>query len=143
MQKAIIGKKIGMTQIFDGAGRVIPVTLIEAGPCTVVQKKTAEKDGYNAIQLGFQTVKESKLTKPERGHQQKAGLSEFKKVLKEFPLEDCSKYEVGDEVKATLFAAVEHVVKNAESALRLDNFLLAAVELHGDARRIVAPVFEF
>ena len=109
MQKAIIGKKIGMTQIFDGAGRVIPVTLIEAGPCTVVQKKTAEKDGYNAIQLGFQTVKESKLTKPERGHQQKAGLSEFKKVLKEFPLEDCSKYEVGDEVKATLFAAGDFV----------------------------------
>src|SRR5699024_9565647 len=104
MEKAIIGKKIGMTQIFDEAGHVVPVTLIQAGPCTVVEKKTAEKDGYNAIQLGFETVPERKLTKPELGHQKKAGLSEFKKVLKEFPLEDCSKYEVGDELKADVFA---------------------------------------
>ena len=96
MQKAIIGKKIGMTQIFDETGRVVPVTLIQAGPCTVVQKKTAEKDGYNAIQLGYETVPERKLTKPELGHQKKAGIEEFQKVLKEFALEDCSKYEVGD-----------------------------------------------
>ena len=88
MQKAIIGKKIGMTQIFDEAGHVVPVTLIKAGPCTVVQKKTAEKDGYNAIQLGYETVPERKLTKPELGHQKKAGIEEFQKVLKEFPLED-------------------------------------------------------
>ena len=100
MEKAIIGKKIGMTQIFDEAGHVVPVTVIEAGPCTVVQKKTAEKDGYEAIQLGYQTVPERKLTKPETGHQKKAGITEFKKVLKEFRLEDCSKYEVGDELKA-------------------------------------------
>ena len=100
MQKAIIGKKIGMTQIFDESGRVVPVTLIQAGPCTVVQKKTAEKDGYNAIQMGFQNVPERKLTQPELGHQKKAGISEFKKVLKEFALEDCSKYEVGDVLKA-------------------------------------------
>ena len=71
MEKAIIGKKIGMTQIFDEAGRVVPVTLIQAGPCTVVQKKTAEKDGYEAIQLGFQETAERKLTKPELGHQKK------------------------------------------------------------------------
>ena len=109
MQKAIIGKKIGMTQIFDEAGKVIPVTLIKAGPCTVVQKKTAEKDGYEAIQLGFSTVKEKKLTKPELGHQKKAGLSEFKRILKEFPLEDCSKFEVGDELTCELFAAGEFV----------------------------------
>ena len=96
MEKAIIGKKIGMTQIFDEAGKVIPVTLIQAGPCTVVQKKTAEKDGYEAIQLGYQTVPERKLTKPELGHQKKAGLEELKKVLKEFALNDCSKFEVGD-----------------------------------------------
>ncbi len=109
MEKAIIGKKIGMTQIFDEAGHVIPVTLIQAGPCTVVQKKTAEKDGYNAIQLGFDTVPERKLTKPALGHQKKAGLTEFKKVLKEFPLADCSKYEVGDELKADVFAAGDYV----------------------------------
>ena len=95
MEKSIIGKKIGMTQIFDEAGRVVPVTLIQAGPCTVVQKKTAEKDGYEAIQLGFDTVAEKKLTKPEAGHQKKAGITELKKVLKEFRLEDSSKLEVG------------------------------------------------
>ena len=109
MQKAIIGKKIGMTQIFDETGKVIPVTVIEAGPCTVVQKKTAEKDGYNAIQLGYETVPERKLTKPELGHQKKAGIEEFQKVLKEFPLEDCSKYEVGDKLNADVFAAGDFV----------------------------------
>ena len=109
MQKAIIGKKIGMTQIFDEAGHVVPVTLIKAGPCTVVQKKTAEKDGYEAIQLGYQTVPERKLTKPELGHQKKAGIEEFQKVLKEFPLEDCSKYEVGDKLNADVFAAGDFV----------------------------------
>ena len=109
MEKAIIGKKIGMTQIFDEAGHVVPVTLIEAGPCTVVQKKTAEKDGYNAIQLGYETVPERKLTKPEVGHQKKAGVEELKKVLKEFALEDCSKYEVGDELKADVFAEGDFV----------------------------------
>ena len=109
MEKAIIGKKIGMTQIFDETGRVVPVTLIQAGPCTVVQKKTAEKDGYNAIQLGYETVPERKLTKPELGHQKKAGIEEFQKVLKEFPLEDCSKYEVGDKLNADVFAAGDFV----------------------------------
>ena len=109
MQKAIIGKKIGMTQIFDETGRVVPVTLIKAGPCTVVQKKTAEKDGYDAIQLGYETVPERKLTKPELGHQKKAGIEEFQKVLKEFPLEDCSKYEVGDKLNADVFAAGDFV----------------------------------
>lgn len=109
MQKAIIGKKIGMTQIFDETGRVVPVTLIQAGPCTVVQKKTAEKDGYNAIQLGYETVPERKLTKPELGHQKKAGIEEFQKVLKEFPLEDCSKYEVGDKLNADVFVAGDFV----------------------------------
>ena len=109
MQKATIGKKIGMTQIFDEAGRVVPVTLIEAGPCTVVQKKTAEKDGYEAIQLGFENAKEKHLTKPEIGHQKKAGVEELKKVLKEFPLKDCSKYNVGDVLTANTFAKGEFV----------------------------------
>ena len=109
MQKAIIGKKIGMTQIFDEAGRVVPVTLIQAGPCTVVQKKTAEKDGYEAIQLGFENAKEKHLTKPEIGHQKKAGVEELKKVLKEFALKDCSKYNVGDVLTANVFAKGEFV----------------------------------
>ncbi len=109
MEKAIIGKKIGMTQIFDDAGHAIPVTVIQAGPCTVVQKKTAEKDGYEAVQMGFDTIPERKLTKPELGHQKKAGITEFKKVLKEFTLNDCSVYEVGDEIKADLFSAGEFV----------------------------------
>ena len=108
MEKAIIGKKIGMTQIFDDAGHVVPVTLIQAGPCTVVQKKTAEKDGYEAVQMGFGEIEERKLTKPEAGHLKKAGVP-LKKVLKEFRLDDCSKYQVGDELKAEVFAAGDFV----------------------------------
>jgi large subunit ribosomal protein L3 len=108
MEKAIIGKKVGMTQIFDEAGRVIPVTLIEAGPCTVVQKKTAEKDGYVAVQLGYEDVPARKLTKPEQGHLKKAGEA-LKKVLKEFKLEKGTEMNVGDEVKADVFAAGDHV----------------------------------
>ena len=85
MEKAIIGKKVGMSQIFDTDGKVIPVTVIEAGPCVVVQKKTVEKDGYEAVQLGYEDVPERKLTKPEKGHLDKAGVSP-KKHLKEFKL---------------------------------------------------------
>jgi len=103
MVKAIIGKKAGMTQIFDENGKVIPVTVIEAGPCTVVQKKTEENDGYNAVQLGFQDVKERKLTKPQLGHIKKAGVS-AKRYLKEFRLNDISALNVGDEIKADVFA---------------------------------------
>ena len=108
MEKAIIGKKIGMTQIFNEAGHAVPVTVIQAGPCTVVQKKTAEKDGYEAVQLGFETIPERKLTKPELGHQKKAGISEFKKVLKEFAL-DGSKFEIGDQITAEMFAEGDRV----------------------------------
>ena len=103
MEKAIIGKKVGMTQIFDDAGKVIPVTVIQAGPCTVVQKKTAEKDGYSAVQLGFEDVPERKLTKPEVGHLKKAGDA-LKKVLKEFKLDNFDALNVGDEVKCDVFA---------------------------------------
>ena len=103
MKKAIIGKKVGMTQIFDETGKVIPVTVVEAGPCVVTQKKTTETDGYEAVQLGFEDVKESKLTKPEAGHLKKAGV-EAKKHLKEFRLEE-STLNVGDVVKADTFAA--------------------------------------
>ena len=107
MQKAIIGKKVGMTQIFDEAGHVIPVTVIEAGPCVVTQKKTIEKDGYAAVQLGFD-IKEKKLSKPEKGHLQKAGVA-FKKHLKEFKLENTETLNVGDEIKADVFAKGDHI----------------------------------
>jgi len=103
MVKAIIGKKVGMTQIFDDNGKVIPVTVIQAGPCTVIQKKTDEIDGYEAVQLGFMDVKTKKLTKPELGHQSKAGDT-AKKHLKEFRLEDTSSLNVGDEIKADIFS---------------------------------------
>ena len=103
MKKAIIGKKVGMTQIFDETGKVIPVTVVEAGPCVVTQKKTTETDGYEAVQLGFEDVKESRLTKPEAGHLKKAGV-EAKKHLKEFRLEE-STLNVGDVIKADTFEA--------------------------------------
>ena len=108
MKKAIIGKKVGMTQIFDEAGKVIPVTVIEAGPCVVVQKMSKEKEGYDAVQFGYEEVAEKKLSKPELGHLKKAGVAPVKH-LKEFRLEDLSKLEVGDVVKADLFAAGEKV----------------------------------
>ena len=103
MKKAIIGKKVGMTQIFDEMGKVVPVTVIEAGPCTVVQKKTEEKDGYVSVQIGFADIKERKLSKPELGHAQKAGVAP-KKYLKEFKLENAADLNVGDEIKADTFA---------------------------------------
>ena len=112
--KAIIGKKVGMSQIFDENGKVIPVTVIEAGPCTVVQKKTAEKEGYAAVQLGFEDVAERKLTKPEMGHLNKAGVAP-KKYLREFRLDDCSILNVGDIVKADAFEVGEKVDVVAKS----------------------------
>ena len=108
MNKGIIGKKLGMTQIFDEKGRVIPVTVIEAEPCVVAQVKTVETDGYNAIQLGFGDVKPSKINKPEAGHYAKANLT-AKKHLREFRLDDISNYKVGDELKADVFAEGERV----------------------------------
>ncbi len=104
MKKAIIGKKVGMTQIFDENGKVIPVTVVEAGPCVVTQKKNNETDGYVAVQLGFEDVKESKLSKPEAGHLKKAGV-EAKKHLKEFKLDNAEELNVGDVIKADTFAA--------------------------------------
>ena len=102
MKKAIIGKKVGMTQIFDEAGKVVPVTVIEAGPCVVVQKKTVEKEGYASVQLGYEDIAERKLSKPEKGHLEKAGTG-MKKHLKEFRLEDSESMNVGDVVKADVF----------------------------------------
>ncbi len=104
MQKALIGKKIGMTQIFDEKGNVVPVTVVEAGPCVVSMKKTVESDGYCAIQLGFGDMKANKVTKPMQGHFKKADVAP-KKVLKEFRFDDCDAYSVGDVLKADIFEA--------------------------------------
>ncbi len=106
--KAIIGKKVGMSQIFDENGHVIPVTVIEAGPCAVVQKKTTEKDGYNAVQLGFENVPERKLNKPEMGHLNKAGVAPAK-YLREFNLENADELNIGDLVKADTFQVGDFV----------------------------------
>ena len=103
MKKALIGKKLGMTQIFDENGTVIPVTVLEAGPCVVAQVKTLENDGYEAVQLGFGEVKENKLNKPEKGHFAKANVA-AKKHLREFRLDSIEGIKVGDELKADVFA---------------------------------------
>ena len=108
MKKAIIGKKIGMTQIFTPEGKLVPVTVIEAGPCPVVQKKTVENDGYEAVQLGFDPKKEKKVNKPEKGHFAKAGVA-VTRVLREFRLEDTASLNLGDLVKADIFAEGEKV----------------------------------
>ena len=108
MSKTIIGKKLGMTQIFDEKGAVVPVTVIEAGPCNVVQVKTVETDGYNAIQLGFGEVKERKVNKPEMGHFKKASVS-AQKHLREFRVEDLSSVKVGDVIKVDSFVVGDAV----------------------------------
>ena len=108
MKKGIIGRKLGMTQIFDEVGNVIPVTLIEAGPCEVAQVKTVEHDGYDAVQLAYADAKEKHLTKAELGHFKKAGISP-KRHLKEFRLADCSAYAVGSVVSVDTFVAGEKV----------------------------------
>ena len=104
MKKGLIGKKIGMTQIFDEAGNAVPVTVVEAGPCVVTQKKTTENDGYEAVQVGFGDVKVARVNKPMKGHFDKANVAP-KKTLKEFRLDDISSINVGDILKADVFAA--------------------------------------
>ncbi|MBQ2677066.1 MAG: 50S ribosomal protein L3 [Clostridia bacterium] len=108
MQKAIIGKKLGMTQLFDEKGNIIPVTVVEAGPCVVSQKKTVENDGYQAIQIGFGDLKASKVNKPMKGHFAKGDVAP-KKVLREFRLENIDTYNVGDIIKAEIFAEGDKV----------------------------------
>ena len=112
MKKAIVGKKIGMTQIFTEDGRLVPVTVIEAGPCTVVQLKTVETDGYQAVQVGFGEMTEARakklLTKPVQGHFAKAGVA-AKRTLRELRFDDCSGYKVGDEIKVDQFVKGDHI----------------------------------
>ena len=108
MQKAIIGKKVGMTQIFDEKGNVVPVTVIEAGPCVVVQKKTVENDGYAAVQIGFGDISIKNVTKPLKGHFEKSDVAP-KRTLREFRLDDCNALNVGDIIKADTFASGDRV----------------------------------
>ena len=108
MQKCIIGKKLGMTQLFDEKGKVIPVTIIEAGPCAVVQKKTTENDGYESVQIGYGDISDKKVNKPLKGHFAKADAG-LKRTLKEFRLDDCSVLNVGDIIKADSFAVGDAV----------------------------------
>lgn len=107
MKKAILAKKLGMTQVYAQDGTVVPVTVLQAGPCYVVQKKTMEKDGYEAVQLGFDEAREKLLNKPQKGHLAKAGVG--MRSLREFKLEDAASYEVGQEVKADVFAEGDRV----------------------------------
>jgi large subunit ribosomal protein L3 len=106
--KGILGKKLGMTQLFTEEGKVVPVTVIEAGPCVVVQKKTAETDGYNAIQLGFGEIREKLVNKPTKGHFGKGGVRPLRYV-KEFRIENVDDYQLGQEITAEVFAAGESV----------------------------------
>lgn len=108
MKKAIMAKKIGMTQVFAENGALIPVTVLEAGPCVVIQKKTVDNDGYAAIQVGFTDAKVKLINKPKKGHFDKAGVTP-KKYIREFRLDDVSAYEVGAEIKADVFAAGDKV----------------------------------
>lgn len=108
MKKAILGRKVGMTQIFDEAGRIIPVSVVVAGPCVVVQKKTADKEGYDSIQVGFEDMREKLANKPEKGHFAKANVS-VKRFLRELRLEDVANYNVGDVLKADVFSVGEKV----------------------------------
>ena len=108
MKKGILGKKLGMTQIFDENGKIVPVTVIEAGPCLVIQKKTVEKEGYQSIQVGFDDIREKLVNKPLKGHFGKAGVA-LKRFVKEFRLEDISGYKIGQEIKADIFAAGDKV----------------------------------
>ena len=150
MKKGIIGKKIGMSQIFDENGNVIPVTIIEAGPCVVAQKKTVETDGYNSVQLGFEDVSEKKLNKAVKGHFKKAGVS-LKRHLKEFKLDNAASMNVGDVISADVFVAGDRVdvtgtskghgysdVIKATGAV--DALVSAAVGLMGGNKIIAATV---
>lgn len=112
--KGLLGQKLGMTQIFDEQGRAIPVTVIEAGPCVVIQRKQVSSDGYDALQLGFGRVRERRVNRPAQGHFKRAGV-EARRVLGEFRLQDCSQHEVGQELRVDIFAVGERVNVTATS----------------------------
>jgi large subunit ribosomal protein L3 len=130
MQKAILGRKIGMTQLFDETGNIAPVTVIEAGPCVVVQKKTLPVDGYEAIQIGFGAAKAGKLNKPVAGHFKKAGVGPSK-YLRELRLEDIASYSIGQELRADVFAPGEYV---DVTAISRGKGFAGAIKRHGQGR---------
>ncbi len=130
MKKAIIAKKVGMTQIFTDAGEVVPVTVLQAGPCYVTQVKTNEKDGYESVQMGFGDIKEKNVNKPRKGHLDKANVGPVRR-LKEFKLEDSANYEVGSEVKADVFEAGEKV---DVSGISKGKGYQGAIKRHGHSR---------
>ncbi|MEA5084469.1 50S ribosomal protein L3 [bioreactor metagenome] len=130
MKKAIIAKKIGMTQVFSESGNLVPVTVLEAGPCVVIQKKTVENDGYSAVQVGFSEKRTKLVNKPEAGHFAKAGVT-AKKFVKEFKLENADSYEIGAEIKADVFEAGDKI--DASGTSKGKGFQ-GAIKRHGQHR---------
>ncbi len=130
MKKAILATKVGMTQIFNEDGTLVPVTVLQAGPCVVTQVKTPENDGYAAVQVGFGDVKETRVNKPVKGHFAKAGVA-VKKFLREFRFENAAEYEVGQEIKADIFAAGDHV---DATAISKGKGFQGAIKRHGQSR---------
>ena len=130
MKKAILATKVGMTQIFNEDGTLIPVTVLQAGPCVVTQVKTEENDGYAAVQVGFGDIREKLVNKPEKGHLEKAGV-ELKRFLKEFRFENAGEYEVGQEIKADIFEAGDHI---DATAISKGKGFQGAIKRHGQSR---------
>ena len=130
MKKAILATKVGMTQIFNEDGTLLPVTVLQAGPCVVTQVKTEENDGYAAVQVGFGDIREKLVNKPEKGHLEKAGV-ELKRFLKEFRFENAGEYEVGQEIKAEIFEAGDHI---DVTAISKGKGFQGAIKRHGQSR---------
>ena len=139
MKKAILATKVGMTQIFNEEGILIPVTVLQAGPCVVTQVKTIENDGYEAVQVGFVDKREKLVSKPLKGHFDKAGVS-YKRYVREFRLDDCSAYKLADEIKADVFAAGEKV---DATAISKGKGFQGAIKRHGQHRGPMAHGSKF
>ena len=130
MKKGILATKVGMTQIFDENGVLVPVTVLQAGPCVVTQIKTEENDGYSAVQVGYMDKREKLVNKPQKGHFDKAGVS-CKRFLREFKFENASEYEVGQEIKADIFQAGDHI---DATAISKGKGFQGAIKRHGQSR---------
>ena len=139
MKKAILATKVGMTQIFNENGLLIPVTVLQAGPCVVTQVKTEENDGYAAVQVGYGEIREKLVNKPEKGHFDKAGVP-VKRFLKEFRFENAAEYEVGQEIKADIFAAGDHI---DATAISKGKGFQGAIKRHGQSRGPMAHGSKF
>ena len=138
MKKAILATKVGMTQIFNEDGQLIPVTVLQAGPCVVTQVKTEENDGYEAVQVGFGDIRESLVNKPEKGHFDKAGVA-VKRFVKEFRFENAAEYAVGQEIKADIFADGDHIDATAVSK---GKGFQGAIKRHGQSRGAYGSRFQ-